>query len=345
MRSADEREGLARLLCYVPRSVADAVKRCDASLLAGLTEIRLRLGKPVVLCFGSKLCFLSFRGITENRENVLIVSTEDMDEAWRAVTASSVYALEEELRRGFITLNGGHRVGVAGTAVLREGNVRTQKEIGSLNYRFAREKKGIGIPLLPFLQKEGDLENTLLFSPPCGGKTTLLRDLLRLFSDGWGQIPPHNTVLVDERHEVAAVWEGRAFYDVGLFTDVLSGFPKAEGMELALRSLAPMILAADEIGTEADRRAVENAIRAGVSLLLTAHGGSLDELRERPFLASLLREGVFRNIVELSPRPCPGTISRLYRRERKNGGFCYVEDPAFLSCGFRDGMYRRDPSA
>ena len=307
----------ALLLRYLPRRFSELLKACDDSFLGSLEEIRLRLGQPLALGAGGCLCFLGKEGLCRDRADAVIVSEEDMREAWRLVTASSVYALEEELRRGYITLPGGHRVGIAGRAVLSDGKVRTQKEITSLNYRVARELCGAGEALFPLLQGESGFENTLIFSPPCAGKTTLLRDLTRLLSNGWGRFPPRNVVIVDERSELAATVLGKSRFDVGAFTDVLDGFPKGEGMLLAVRSLAPAVIVSDEIGSIADREAVAEAVRAGIRLLVSVHAGSLEELEHRPIVAELIAEGVFGRLVQLSRKHGPGTVDAVYRR-----GFC-----------------------
>jgi stage III sporulation protein AA len=318
-------DDLSGLLDFLPRRIGQVLRRCERETLSGLTEIRLRFDGPVALCFGRRVAFLSEEGRLGKAETALVAAEKDMAEAWRLVTSSSVYALEEELKQGYITVAGGHRVGVAGTAVLRNGAVKTQKEITSLNYRFAREKRGVAEPVLPFLFSGNRFRDTLIFSPPGAGKTTLLRDLTRLLSDGNALAPPRNVAVVDERGEIAGVVMGRRRYDVGSNTDVLTGFPKEEGMMLALRSLSPAVLVSDEIGRREDERAVAEAIRGGVSLLLTAHAGSVGELRRRPVLRSLLADGVFECLLSLSPSPRPGTVSAVHIRKQKGETWDYVE--------------------
>lgn len=331
---------LGSFLGFLPERVSAALMRCGDDL-RGFTEVRLRCGAPLALCFGQRICLVSEKGLTA--DGGLIIGEKELREGWQRVTASSVYALEEELRRGYITLKGGHRVGIAGTAIWQSGKVKTQKEIRSLNYRFSRALPGIGEPVLPYLFEDGDFQNTLIFSVPGAGKTTLLRDLTRLLSQGDGSRPPRNVAVVDERGEIAGVTLGQACYDVGPFTDVLSGFPKSEGMMLALRSLSPRILVTDEIGTEGDRLAVADAVRSGVKLLLTAHGGSLHELRHRPVLRSLLGDGVFQRLICLSALPRPGTVASIYARKEREGGFIYVESDSVFGGSGGHGNRRRDP--
>lgn len=304
----------------LPRKAISALKE-EPALLNHLSELRLRRGKPLCFCYGDKMISRKDHIITE----------EDMAEAWRLITASSVYALEEEVRRGYITLKGGHRVGIAGSAVLRDEKVKTQKDIASLNYRISREIIGAGLPLLSFITEGKRVFNTLIFSPPGAGKTTLLRDLTRLLSNGAEKLPPKNVSLIDERGEIAASYMGHPCFDVGDHTDVLHGFPKSEGMMLALRSLGPQVIVTDEIGTEEDQKAVSEAIRCGAALLLTAHGGSLAELRERPVLRDILKEGVFHRLVLMGQMPRPGTVEKIYLRVKREGGFDYVESDTFFS--------------
>lgn len=321
---ASDRNIRTDLFPYLPQKVINLLEKMDEYELNAVTEIRLRMGRPLSLCLGKKI---------QIPGHGVIMEEEDIKEAWRLVTASSVYALEEELKRGYITLKGGHRVGLAGSAVWKDGKIKTQKNIASLNYRFAREVRNCGESLLPYLMTNGNFENTLLFSPPGCGKTTLLRDLVRLISD----LETENLVVVDERGEIAAGDHGFPLYDVGNFTDVLHGFSKSEGMLLALRSLGPTILVTDEIGNKNDMDAVMDSVRCGVSLLLTAHGGSLEELQSRPVIKELLQDGIFHHLVSLGRVPKPGTIGGIYHRTIKDGRFCYVEDPAIFTDYCRHG--------
>ena len=341
MMTDREKAAFGSFLNYLPDKAAEMLFRFRDDL-DGFTEVRLRRGAPLTVCFGREIRTVGEKGLNDAAKGIPI-GEKELREAWQKVTASSVYALEEEVRRGYITLKGGHRVGIAGSAVLQNGQVKTQKEIRSLNYRFSRELQGIGRPLLTFLFKNGVFQNTLIFSPPGAGKTTLLRDLTRLLSAGDGIFSPRNVAVVDERGEIAGVTLGQACYDVGPFTDVLSGFPKSEGMMLALRSLSPQILITDEIGAEGDRVAVADAVRSGVKLLLTAHGGDLEELLYRPVLRSLLADGVFCRLILLSSLPSPGTVAAVYIRKKKGEGFEYVENHSVFRGSGGAGRRRCDP--
>lgn len=339
----EERNRFNDLCAFLPRSVAGILSTFSDLDALKINEIRLRRSAPPAICCEGNIYTLGKDGIAGS-EASYILTDKDLEEAWRYVTSSSVYALEEEVRRGYVTLRGGHRVGIAGTAVIRDGLVRSQKDIFSLNYRVSRECKGIGLPLLPYLFEHKVFLNTLIVSPPGGGKTTLVRDLTRLLSDGTGDYPRHNITLIDERAEIAAVFMGQACHDVGSFTDILTNFPKSEGMLLALRSMGPGILVTDEIGSEADRIAVADALRSGVSLLLTAHSCTMVELKEKPVLKGFLQEGVFDRIIFLSPLPRPGTVKALYRRDIKEGCFDYRKMDVVFSDSRCSRDQRCDPS-
>ncbi|MGE5529380.1 MAG: stage III sporulation protein AA [Patescibacteria group bacterium] len=247
------------------------------------------------------------------------VTAEDLQATFQLMTQHSVYALEEELRQGFITLPGGHRLGFTGHAVLEGGRIRLLRQVSSLHLRLARSIPGAGLPLLPALVKNGALLSTLILSPPGCGKTTLLRDLVRLASLGRPDLglPGLQVSLVDERSEVAGTYLGRPQLDVGPRTDVLDGAPKAEGISLMLRAMGPQVLATDEIGRPEDAEAVAEAAKAGVAVLATAHAGSPEEAGHRPILGRILAGGYFQRLVVLDASRGPGTVRGLYEPVRQ----------------------------
>ncbi|MGQ9778570.1 MAG: stage III sporulation protein AA [Bacillota bacterium] len=271
-------------------------------------EVRLRAGQPILILSAAEEIWLPLPGGTP-------LSAEDLQATFQMMTQNSLYALEEELRRGFITLPGGHRLGFVGHAVLKGGRIRLLRQISSLNLRLARAVEGVAEPLLPLLVSGGRLLSTLIISPPRGGKTTLLRDLVRAASQGRSGLglPGRQVGLVDERSEVAGTYLGRPQLDVGPRTDVLDGAPKSEGMLLMLRAMSPDVLATDELGDAADAVAVAEAAKAGVAVLATAHAGSLEEARRRPVLAQLLAAGYFQRLILLDASRGPGTVKAVYR--------------------------------
>lgn len=306
-------EEYRQLLPFLPPEVRRAMSDLAAEALAGLEEVRLKTERPVLLRFDGGERFLGDGVLTDDPASARPFSRQDMKKTMLLLSESSVYAFSEELRRGYITLPGGHRAGFAGRAVLEKGALRTLKEISSVDLRVAREVKGAGKSVLSRLPLfDGALPSTLLVAPPRAGKTTLLRDLTRLLSDGIG-VGPFRVGLADERSELAATLSGVPQLDVGLRTDVVDGCPKAEAMLLLLRSMGPEVLVTDELGREEDGAAVAEAAKCGVSVLATAHARDGAEARQRPLLRRLLNEGYFRCLVVLSRRQGPGTVEEVTR--------------------------------
>lgn len=281
-----------------------------------LQEIRLRCGMPLLLKEGGNLLFLRRDGaLTKSPENVVCISKADIQETVSLLSAYSLYAFEEELRQGYMTIEGGHRVGFCGKAVLERGEIRTLRQINALNIRIAREIKGCASKVLPFLMEKGEFCHSLIVSPPGCGKTTLLRDIIRALSSGEGG--RQMTVgIVDERGEIAPLWDGMPQMDLGPCVDILEGCPKAEGMLLLLRSMSPEVIAADELGRAEDMLAAEETLNAGVKLVSTVHGRDMEDLQTRPYLREIVEKGVFERYVFLSRRKGTGTVEEI-RNGRK----------------------------
>lgn len=278
-------------------------------------ELRLRVGQPLMLRTVDKDLFISHQGEATSPYKAYIIKSEDLTAALERMTHSSLYAVEENLKQGFITLPGGNRVGLTGEAVLQDGQLQTLKHISSLNLRIARDIQGQSLKILPLLlNSAGQLYHTLLISPPRAGKTTLLRDLIRSISNGVPKLRLEGQTVgvVDERGELAGMWQGIPTYDLGLRTDVLDGCPKANGMSMMVRSMSPQVLAVDELGHAEDVIAITDALRTGVRILSTAHAGTLEEARSRPVITHLLDQGVFERLVVLSRRHGPGTLEGVY---------------------------------
>lgn len=228
-----------------------------------------------------------------------VVEPEELETLCDLATSFSRYAAAETLREGYLPVRGGFRIGLCGTAVMKEGTNTNLKNFSSAVVRIAREKRGVADALAPRLFREGEFVSTLILSPPGGGKTTLLRDLVRRLSEGVAGYGPRRVSLIDERGEVAVMYRGEPQMDVGPHTDVLDACPKALGIPMVLRAMNPQIIAVDEITVREDLRAVAMAAGCGVRLLATIHAGSLEELREKPLYAQLLQDRVFRLAVRI----------------------------------------------
>lgn len=300
------------ILPFLPTKIKETLLMLPEDFLSGLEEVRLRRLKPVLLSHRDGDIYLGEKSWVLHHEKALCCDEDSFRCALNLITASSLYALEEEMRRAYITLPGGHRVGLAGRALLDRGQIKGQKDISSLNYRIAKAVEGTGKRLLPHIYQNGRFLNTLIISPPRCGKTTLLRDITRLLSDGTKDIPPHNVALVDERSEIAGSLLGLPQLEVGHRTDVLDAVPKAEGMMMMIRSMAPDIIVSDEIGNHADGLAVMEAVNSGIRLLLSAHGSDVADVKKRPVLASLLTAEIFQRLIVLSRNNGPGTIVGIY---------------------------------
>lgn len=280
-----------------------------------LEEIRLRLCKPLMVKLRDVDCTINSHGrVLKSIEDGYIISEEDIFRTIAAISDNSLYAFEEEIRRGFITIPGGHRVGLAGQVIVQDDEVRGIKDFSGICIRVAREIKGCARPLLSTVcSDKGQVNSTLIVSPPRCGKTTILRDLARLLSGGGDKFPAHNVVIVDERSELAGSYRGIPQLDVGVRTDVLDACPKALGMIMAIRSLSPQIIITDEIGRIEDLEAINECVNAGVKVISTIHALDIKELKARPLINKLLQNDTFQKIIFLSRRQGPGTIEDVVR--------------------------------
>lgn len=268
---------------------------------AAAEEFRLRAGRPMTVLLPEGELPLEAEVDPAELETLCDLATE-----------FSRYAAAETLREGFVPVRGGFRLGLCGTAVMKGGMNTNLKNLSSAAIRIARERKGVGTDLAPRLFRDGVFRSTLILSPPGGGKTTLLRDLVRCVSEGVGGTPALRVSLVDERGEVAVMYRGQPQMDVGSRTDVLDACPKALGIPIVLRAMNPQVIAVDEITARADLRAVVMAAGCGVGLLATIHAADTAELLQRPLYRDLLAEGVFQQAV------CIATSEgkRTYRMEK-----------------------------
>ncbi|MEW6242727.1 MAG: stage III sporulation protein AA [Bacillota bacterium] len=296
------------ILPLLPETIRALILGMQRDARRRTEEIRLRAGRPLAVYLDGSEVFLS------GHRGAHVVTAQEVFRTLQAASGSSVYAWEDDIRQGFITLRGGHRLGLAGRAVVVDGRIQSIQDVGSVAIRVAREIPGAAKAVLHYVVDvhARRVRSTLLLSPPQCGKTTMLRDLIRSLSCGDLRGTGFRVGLVDERSEVAAAYMGIPQKDVGPRTDVLYGCPKSQGLLLLLRSMAPDVLATDEVGSEEDAKAISEITRAGVAVLATAHGAELGDIAARPSMKSILNVGAFSRCVVLSRRSGPGTVEAIY---------------------------------
>lgn len=258
--------------------------------ICSIEEIRIRTAKPVILKSNINEKILDY-----------VPTAETVLQILQKICDNSLYSYQSQICEGFITLKGGHRVGITGNAIIKEGKVTTLNYISSLNFRIARQVLNCSSKAIIHIINENTVWNTLIVSPPGLGKTTLLKDIIRKISNG---IPETNFKgitcgVVDERGEISATYKGTSQNDLGIRTDVIDNIPKAIGMKMLIRSMSPKVIIADEIGSNEDIQAIEYAVSSGVNGIFTAHANSLEQIKENPILNKLILNGYIDKILML----------------------------------------------
>lgn len=291
--------------------------------IKNIEEIRVRIRRPILFLTECEEHIFTKRPgcLTKELQEAYCATAQDINDMLVFISRYSLFAFEEELRSGFITLEGGHRVGVSGQAVFLEGGLRTIRNISSLNIRISHEKKGCAQKLLPYIYRhpnrlQSGIYNTLLISPPGRGKTTLLRDLIRLLSDGTKEHMGLKTCVVDERSEIAACCRGIPQNDVGMRTDVLDGCPKSGGMMLLIRTMSPQIVAVDELGSKEDVQAAAYAVHCGCSILGSVHAQDLEEFMQKPVFQEFFRQQYFERYLVIDRKENGERIYKVYNERQ-----------------------------
>lgn len=273
-----------------------------------IEEIRIRNSKPIILKLNNSEKIINY-----------IVQTEDVLKILQSICENSIYSYQNQICEGFITIKGGHRIGITGSAVIENNQVKNLNYISNLNFRIARQIIGCSNNIIKEIinKEENTIYNTLIVSPPGAGKTTLLRDIIRNLSNGTEELTGKNIGVVDERGEIAAMYKGIPQNDLGIRTDIIENIKKSIGMKMLIRSMAPEIIVADEIGSKEDVQEINYAVCSGIKGIFTAHGNSLEDLKLNPAIAELIEKNIFDRLLFLDKNN-KGKVNKIYALDKIN---------------------------
>ena len=314
--------------------VAAVIKKAGVSSFEPLEEIRLRADKPLMLQNYNREWFIYDDGSIaakpsgsietihlpykpdsqwkgNDRTPVFTVTQDDIMSSLERMSENSIYAYQDEIRNGYITIRGGHRVGITGRVIVDGGRVKNIRDAAGLNIRLSGQMIGCADKVMGHIIKNSsDIYNTLVISPPQCGKTTILRDMARILGDGSTRFGFRGVKvgIVDERSEIAACLHGIPQNHIGLRTDVLDGCPKSIGMPMLIRSMSPKVVITDEIGSDGDREAVQAVLNAGVRIVTSAHGYNISELKSRREVLKMMEDRVFERYIVLGNANGPGSL-------------------------------------
>lgn len=300
-----EFDNAAKMLCP---EISGVLLKIAENKKRSIQEIRLRSGKPVALSSGTETLYVCGDGaIVYSPERAFRCTRRHIYDTFRQLCDYSLYSRQDEIKNGFITVKGGHRVGLCGTAALKDGQISAVTDITSLNVRISRRLYGISEPLLSkLLPLTGGF---LIVGAPSTGKTTLLRDIAFRISGGVN-CRAMRTSVIDERGEISGGFSEESGHDLGL-SDVLRGYPKSEGIMQAIRSLSPQVIICDEVGNADDCRGIAEGANAGAYMIGTIHAPSWDDLMKRRQAKELLGTGAFSHAVILSSSDKPGEVREI----------------------------------
>ena len=269
----------------------------DSKIKDSICEICLRINQPIVIYTFDKSFFLEEDGsLSSNSRHSFIITQDDMLETLKILCNFSIYSFQNQIKEGFITLKGGHRVGLSGTAVINDGKIINISDISSINIRISKEIPGCSSKIF---EKFGiNLGGTLIVGPPSSGKTTILRDISRILSTSYGNNKLIKVSIVDERREIAAVYQGTPQRNVG-YSDVLSGFQKSDGIMMALRTMSPKVIICDEIGNDTDVEIMKKLLNCGVDIISSIHAKSTEEISKSVRIRNTLNSGAIKHVVLL----------------------------------------------
>ena len=304
---------MEEILNYFTEKISIQLENEIKDKLDTLEEIRLRVERPIVLKFKDNDKVIKYN-----------VTTEDILSTLQILCENSIYTYQGQIAEGFITVKGGHRVGISGSCAIENGKVINIKYIYSLNFRIARQVIGSSNSVLRHILnlESNSIYNTLIVSAPGTGKTTILRDIIRQLATGIKEIKflAINVGVVDERGEIAAMYKGIPQNDIGIKTDIMENVSKNIGIRMLIRSMAPKVIVADEIGKREDIEAIHYAVCSGCKGIFTAHGSTFEDISLNPIIHNLIETHTIDRLIFLDEKE-KGKIKELYALNKKNGEY------------------------
>lgn len=298
--------GTKEILNILPENLKEEIKPFINN--ENLQEIRVKINRPLIIQLGNREILCSYKA-----------TFQDLNTMIKRMSNYSIYAFDEEIKRGYITINGGHRIGICGRCVIEGDEVKTIKDISSLNIRICRQVTGCSDKIMKTVLDGDSVMNTIIISPPRCGKTTLIRDMTRNISNGIKSVDFHGkkVCVIDERSEIGACSLGVPQLDIGMRTDVLDGCLKSKGIIMAIRSMSPDVIVCDEIGSYKDMESIVTALNSGVNIITTIHGHGIEDMYDRAVFREIMENKVFRRAVVLSARKGAGTLEYIYDFKEK----------------------------